>query len=136
MTLTERLEDLAPGDPIEVVWDANPGVRIEHGRFERVAADAFGDEAIFYRHAGASHDIPIKALRYVERVDPAAIARSYRPDERVTVCKRGRQYTGRVVKVSRTRLTVRITLNAGTVRERERDVLAYALDVRRAPDRS
>lgn len=135
MTLTERLERLAPGEPIELVWNTKPGIRIEHGRFERVAPDAFGDQAIFYRHAGASHDVCIKALRYVEPVDPAAIARSYRVDERVIVCRHGRQYRGVVVKVARVQLTVRIVLWAGTSRERQRNVLVHVLDVRRAQDR-
>ncbi len=135
MTLTERLDRLVPGEPIELVWDTNQGIQIQHGRFERVDQDAFGDEALFYRHAGALHDVPITALRYVEPVDPAAIARTYRLDEQVIVCRHGREYSGAVVKVARTRLTVRITLSAGTIGERERDLPVHALDVRRADDR-
>jgi hypothetical protein len=129
--LTDLTARLAPGDPVEIAWLTNQGTRIEHGRFERIGHDAFGDEAVFYRRAGRSWDVPRTALRYVSPVDPSTIAGSYRPGDRAIVTKYASDYTGTVVNVARTRLTVRIVLGAGTSRERERDLAVNALDVRR-----
>jgi hypothetical protein len=130
-TLKELTARLTPGQPIEVAWLTNQGTIIRHGWFERVGHDAFGDEAVFWRHAGRTHDVPRSALRYIAPVNPATIAGSYRPGERVIVRRYSFDYTGTVQRVARTRLIVQITLGAGTSRERRRDLTVPALDAHR-----
>lgn len=128
-TLKELTARFTAGQPIEVAWLTNQGTIIRHGWFER--HDAFGDEAVFWRHAGRTHDVPRSALRYIAPVNPATIAGSYRPGERVIVRRYSFDYTGAVQRVARTRLIVQITLGAGTSRERRRDLTVPALDAHR-----
>lgn len=133
--MTNRIEDLttrlAAGQPIEVAWLTNQGTIIRHGWFERVGHDAFGAEAVFWRHAGRSYDVPRSALRYIAPVNPQTIAGSYRPGERVIVRRYNVDYLGVVQRVARSRLIVQITLGAGTSRERRRDLTVPALDAHR-----
>jgi hypothetical protein len=130
-TLEDLTTRLTTGQPIEVAWLTNQGTIIRHGWFERVGRDAFGDEAVFWRHAGRTHDVPRSALRYIAPVDPETVAGSYRPGERVIVRRYSSDYTGTVQRVARTRLIVQITLGAGTTRERHRDLTVPALDAHR-----
>lgn len=130
-TLTDLTTRLHHGDPIEIAWETNQGTFVEHGRFDRIGRDAFGDEAVFYRHAGQSWDIPRSTLRYASPIDPAQLAASYRPGDRAIVHRYSSDYTGTVVAIKRTRLVVQITLGANTSRERTRDVTVSALDAKR-----
>lgn len=131
-TLTDLTARLASGDPIEIARLTRDGETvIEHGRFDFIGQAPGGTETLYVRRHGLLYDVPRGRLRYVSPVDPAVVAASYRPGERVIVRKYGSDYTGTIVAVGRTRLTVRIVLGAGTSRERERDLTINALDVTR-----
>lgn len=124
---------LAKGDPIEVAWITLAGeTTVEHGRFDFVGVLPHGAETLYYTHQGAVRGVERDKLCYVKRVDPMLLAASYWPGERVVVHRYGSDHTGRVVHVAKTRLTVEIVLGEGTTRQRKRNVIVPALDVRRA----